>query len=237
MTSPIKSQDVLCELLLILILAFWKGDWLPNVGVISARKQPKQARARVTVDAILEAAAQIIRRDGLSGLNTNAIARRAGVSIGSLYQYFPNKDALMAALIDQQQRALVSGLERALELANDASLVAKITALIDAAIYSHTHDGLLATALDHEEARLPVDDRISQHLSKASTHIAEMLRQHRDEVRVACLSTAAHTVPQMVRAIVDFWANRSPSQIEVARAEALRATLGYLGINLPADVG
>jgi AcrR family transcriptional regulator len=63
---------------------------------LAPRKLPRQQRARATCEAILEAAAHIIGREGLAGFNTNAVAERAGVSIGSLYQYFPNKDSLMA---------------------------------------------------------------------------------------------------------------------------------------------
>ena len=65
---------------------------------LSPRKVPKQSRAKATVDAIVTAAAQVLAGEGFVKTNTNRIARVAGVSIGSLYQYFPNKDALLAAL-------------------------------------------------------------------------------------------------------------------------------------------
>ena len=64
----------------------------------SARKTPRQERARATVDAILMAAAHILKNEGSGHLTTNRIAEVAGVSIGSLYQYFPNKVAVVAAL-------------------------------------------------------------------------------------------------------------------------------------------
>ncbi len=66
---------------------------------LEPRKLPKQARSGATVEAILEAAAQIFERNGYAAGTTNRIAERAGVSIGSLYQYFPNKDALLVALV------------------------------------------------------------------------------------------------------------------------------------------
>ena len=68
-------------------------------GALEPRKAPAQARSTATVAAILEAAARILETDGLAGYSTNAIARRAGVSVGSLYQYFPGKDAITRALI------------------------------------------------------------------------------------------------------------------------------------------
>ena len=60
---------------------------------LKPRKTPSQQRAAGTVAAIIEAAAQVLETEGFEGFNTNAIARLAGVSIGSLYQYFPGKDA------------------------------------------------------------------------------------------------------------------------------------------------
>ncbi len=65
---------------------------------IKQRKEPKQARSKATVNAILEAAAHILVKDGYGAFNTNHVAQKAGVSIGSLYQYFPNKESLIAAL-------------------------------------------------------------------------------------------------------------------------------------------
>jgi AcrR family transcriptional regulator len=65
---------------------------------VEPRKQPLQGRSRSTVDAILEAAAQVLERYGYAATTTDVIAERAGVSIGSLYQYFPNKDAVLLAL-------------------------------------------------------------------------------------------------------------------------------------------
>jgi AcrR family transcriptional regulator len=61
------------------------------------RRSPRQARSRVTWEAIVEAAAQILERDGAAAFNTGAVAERAGVSIGTLYQYFPDKQAILAA--------------------------------------------------------------------------------------------------------------------------------------------
>jgi AcrR family transcriptional regulator len=66
-----------------------------------AKRFPKQERARATVDAILEGAARVLVREGYDRASTNRIAEVAGVNIGSLYQYFPNKDALVASLIDR----------------------------------------------------------------------------------------------------------------------------------------
>src|SRR5258708_5826245 len=70
------------------------------------RKKATQTRAHATVDAILRATAHILVRDGYDGASTNKIALKAGVSIGSLYQYFPGKEALVAALLDQHMEQM-----------------------------------------------------------------------------------------------------------------------------------
>jgi AcrR family transcriptional regulator len=68
---------------------------------MSERRRPRQARSRATWEVIVEAAAQVLERRGLAGFNTNAIAERAGVSVGSVYRYFPDKHAILAAVARQ----------------------------------------------------------------------------------------------------------------------------------------
>ena len=86
---------------------------------IFQRRSPKQARSRATWEAIVEAAAQIVERGGAEALNTNEVAERAGVSIGTLYQYFPDKQAILLAAARRElgqgalpgrQKALVEAL-------------------------------------------------------------------------------------------------------------------------------
>ena len=75
------------------------------------RKKPIQSRSKVTVDALLEATTHILLKDGVEALTTNHVSERAGVSIGSLYQYFPNKASLIAALIERHVDHEVSTLK------------------------------------------------------------------------------------------------------------------------------
>src|SRR4051794_10665838 len=69
-------------------------------------RTPRQQRAQHKVELILEAAMRLLDRGGLAGLTTNAVAETAGVSIGTLYQYFPNKEAILEALADREMAAL-----------------------------------------------------------------------------------------------------------------------------------
>src|SRR6185369_17163863 len=72
------------------------------------RKRPRQDRSRATVDSILEATARVLVKRGFDGLTTNLVAETAGVSVGSLYQYFPNKEALVSALIEKHVEDLTA---------------------------------------------------------------------------------------------------------------------------------
>ena len=77
----------------------------PRQSVDPARRIPRQQRASETVAAILEGAAQVLEAGGLAAFTTNAVAERAGVSIGTLYQYFADKDALMQAIAERELKA------------------------------------------------------------------------------------------------------------------------------------
>jgi AcrR family transcriptional regulator len=196
---------------------------------LSPRKVPQQQRARATCDAILEAAAHIIGRQGLAGFNTNAVAERAGVSIGSLYQYFANKDALMVALIERQQEYQLATLHAAAaSIGSGASLEAVVRELVRAAMQHHRDDALFASAIDHEEARLPLDQVLGAYLDKGGAIIGMLLEHRSDVVESVNLQAAARTLPALVRAVTDAWANLTPPQLDIAEAEAVRAVLGYL---------
>ncbi len=79
------------------------------------KKVPKQARAKATVSAIIQASAQVLVEDGYGGLTTNCAAERAGVSIGSVYEYFPGKEAIVAAVASQLVERMLSKMRDALQ--------------------------------------------------------------------------------------------------------------------------
>jgi AcrR family transcriptional regulator len=113
----------------------------------SMRKQPRQARSRDTVDVIVEAGAQVLARKGWSGFNTNDVAATAGVSIGSIYQYFPDKlvliDAIRLRHLDQVLKVFD------LPSRDDDDLESRVGCLIDGMIASHhLHPGLHRVLLD-----------------------------------------------------------------------------------------
>ncbi len=138
----------------------------PDQSSMKPRKSARQARSAATVEVIVEAAARILETAGVAGFTTNAVAERAGVSVGSLYQYFPNKDAITRALIRRE----LASLEAAIGGAREAR--APLRSFIEAAVAQQLRRPALARLLDAEEDRLaaagdvdPVRERVVEALS------------------------------------------------------------------------
>lgn len=82
-------------------------------AALTPRKAPVQARSAATIEALHVAAIQVLTREGLSRCTTTRIAERAGMSVGSLYQYYPNRDALLAAVLERHLEGITSAVEQA----------------------------------------------------------------------------------------------------------------------------
>ncbi|MFN3834720.1 MAG: TetR/AcrR family transcriptional regulator [Glycocaulis sp.] len=151
-------------------------------------RTPKQSRSKATVAAILEAAARILAEQGWAGFNTNAIAARAGVSIGSLYEYFPGKQALadeIACAHIAQGEALLAGAAGAIASAQGPAALAG--ALVQGLVDLHKDDPRLHRALSSEVPLSPgVRARVDT-LRRAAISVLEqaLAHQHVDQPGVA----------------------------------------------------
>ncbi len=126
--------------------------------VENPRKQPKQRRSEATVEVILQATARILVDFGFEKLTTNRIADRAGVSVGSIYQYFPNKQAITTELIRRKRRKLLSGLKTALSQQGREPFAVTVDKLIRATIAHQWAWPQLSRALDRAQTFLPLAD-------------------------------------------------------------------------------
>ena len=143
----------------------------PTAEVPRPRKRPSRVRAENTVEVILEAAAQVLEVAGLEGYTTNHIAERAGVSIGSLYQYFPNKDAVTVALIERDASTLADAL-----LALDRSeWKATLLAMIELVAEHDRCRPRLARLLDSEEVRMRAESVQRQSAEKIRIFLEDLL--------------------------------------------------------------
>jgi AcrR family transcriptional regulator len=127
-----------------------------------SRKTPKQARAQVTVDAILTATAELLVELGYERTTTNAIARRAGVSIGSLYQYFPNKEALFTALCEQHMNEMTALLIGEIGSLRGRPLDEAIRPLVKALLRAHAVAPALHRVFIEQVPRINGLERVQQ---------------------------------------------------------------------------
>jgi AcrR family transcriptional regulator len=119
----------------------------PPSARISSRKQPKQSRSNELVNAILQAAVQVLAEEGAQRFTTARVAERAGVSIGSLYQYFPNKAAILFRLQSDEWRQTTDLLRRILDDRSRPPLT-RLRALVHAFIRSECEEASVRVALD-----------------------------------------------------------------------------------------
>lgn len=165
------------------------------------RKQPKQERARETVEAILTATARILVRDGLERASTNRIADQAGVSIGSLYQYFPNKQALVAALMERHIREMYGVLEREIPKLASLPIRRAVRELVELMIRAHAVEPKLHRVFMEQVPRVGPLERIVALERRFEALVREVLEQLRPRVRPRNLEIAAFVVIQAVEAL------------------------------------
>ncbi|AWT57345.1 transcriptional regulatory protein [Mycolicibacterium smegmatis MKD8] len=140
------------------------------------RKKPRQRRSRETVEVVLEAAAQVFDREGLAA-TTNRIAERAGVSIGSVYQYFPNKHALLNALAQRHVQTASRHLDAVFaELRRDTPAFDQAMRSILAAVIDLHHDRPGLHRLMHRVA-VPRDDQLAA-LQEFENRLADEVAFH-----------------------------------------------------------
>jgi AcrR family transcriptional regulator len=199
------------------------------------RRRPSQERAAATVEAICQAAAELFCRIGYDRASTNRIAERAGVSIGSLYQYFSNKEAILAALLEEHRRAVHVVVEDALFELEDPNrpLDRGLAALFHRLVDLHAVDPELTRVLTEEVPRVAHGGPDADETSRYVSRVAAVLRA-RPEVRVANLEVAATVLVTTIEALTRWLAHAAPPGTNTDRfiREAVVMLVGYLCPNV-----
>ncbi|MEX3011532.1 TetR/AcrR family transcriptional regulator [Hoeflea sp. TYP-13] len=198
--------------------------------VIEPRKKPRQARSTVTVDAVLEAAARILQEGGLDALNTNEIARRAGVSVGSLYQYFPTKEAVLAEIIRRKRLRLFNGLTAALEETRGRPLEITIFRLVEVTISHQADKPGFARALEYAYSALPLQQETDDLKDGIVAAISGLLEEH----DVPDPRQAARDIVAIVRGMAEAAGLRGEKDRAALATRICRAVLGYLTTDVAA---
>jgi AcrR family transcriptional regulator len=185
------------------------------------RKNASQERSRATVDALIEATARILVRDGFDQASTNRIAEQAGVSIGSLYQYFPSKEALVAAVIDRHQRELMAVARGALAEIEALPIKQAVRRVVAIAIEAHRVDPKLHRVLAEQ---LPRTGKLADaELFKQENYVQfrGYLERHRDELRKLDLDLAAFMCVTTIEALTHTAVLHRPDILSDEAMEAL----------------
>jgi AcrR family transcriptional regulator len=172
---------------------------MPTNRSKSPRRKPKQARAQQTIEVVLDGAARVLRKRGYAAATTNRIAAAAGVSVGTVYEYFAGKDAVFEALIQREIGVLVQAFQ-ARGLGGEARLEDELSGLIVAGMQAMRHGPELYRVLEAVPGAA-----FRRHLAGAREIVVGLVRQllemHRDEIRVTDLDLAAFVVTSAVEGV------------------------------------
>ncbi|HYP66166.1 MAG TPA: TetR/AcrR family transcriptional regulator [Steroidobacteraceae bacterium] len=196
------------------------------------RKSPSQQRSQLTVAALLKATAHILVKEGYESASTNRIAAAAGVSIGSLYQYFPSKEALVAAVVDRHMQEMLELLRAAVDRVREQPVEAATRELVKVMIDAHRVDPRLHRALVEQVPRVGRLENVRAIDREAYTLIRAYLEAHRDELRVADLDVASFVCVATVEALTHAAVVNRPEVLSdksgVFAEEVTRLVVGYL---------
>ncbi len=178
---------------------------------ISSRKEPKQARSNELVAAILEAAVRVLAKEGANRFTTARVAETAGVSVGSLYQYFPNKAAILFRLQTDEWRQTSELLRGVLEEAGLPPLD-RLRAVVHAFIRSECEEADIRVALDDaaplyrdapeaQAARSSADGTLQVFMQEALPEASEATRALAADLIVATLSAAGKQFSETPRTL------------------------------------
>jgi AcrR family transcriptional regulator len=192
---------------------------------VTARREPKQQRSRQTVEAVLEAVQRVVRRHGAGAITTNRVAGAAGVSIGSLYQYFPDKQAIFAALHDRHVDRVRQVIERTTTDCTSAPVEAFTRELVEGLVNVHSEDAEV-----HDVIAVAVPRSESGFMGALQVTFEQMLSPaNQDRYTTEESERMLFVLPQLVGGLVHGVAHQ-PQASSRARAkdEALRTVALYL---------
>jgi AcrR family transcriptional regulator len=205
---------------------------MPRQVRTTPRKRPLQARSKQTVDAILSATSRILVKRGFDALTTNAVAEAAGVSIGSLYQYFPNKEALVGALLDHHLEAINRAVFAEITRVALLPMAPAVRAVIELTIRVHAVDPALHRVLTEQVPRIGKLAKLRQLDELVHRMVAGLLATRKAELAIADVELAAFVLVSAIEAIVHRAALMYPERLADPRLidEATLLVTRYLGV-------
>ncbi|WP_415157143.1 TetR/AcrR family transcriptional regulator [Maritalea sp.] len=190
------------------------------------RKLPVQRRSKDVVEAILLAAGRVLVEQGYASFNTNRVAEVAGVSIGSLYQYFPSKESILMSIIEQKREKLLANMKNAAAQCVGRDLQGSLELLVVVAIESKGSWPRLARVLALAEHDLPIAQAGLDLKSAIANTISIVLSEH----DIDHPETAARDIMYLADALIHAAYTSRPTDLKILRMNILNAVKGYLRI-------
>lgn len=196
------------------------------------RKRPRQNRSKATVDTILAATARVLVKRGFDGLTTNSVAEAAGVSIGSLYQYFPNKEALVAALIESHIETKNAAVLQRLASVATLPMAEAVRAMIELTIENYGSEPELKRVILEQIPRVGRLKKIMEVYVGTQHLVQQLLAARRDELAIQDPETAAFILVAAIEAIAHRAVFLHPERLRDPRLldEATAMVTRYLGV-------
>ncbi|WP_151766635.1 TetR/AcrR family transcriptional regulator [Acinetobacter seifertii] len=147
-----------------------------NKTALKPRKSPVQARSTATIEVLHEATIQVLLKEGIVKCNTTRIAERAGVSVGSIYQYYPNRDSLLAAVLQRHLDSVAEKIEELCLKYEKTSIKTLISALVDEIILaklSNPEESKALYAISGERGGLDLSKRMNDRMLAAISNLLE----------------------------------------------------------------
>lgn len=195
------------------LLASFEDIHMARRTAVSPRKAPVQARSEQTVETILAAATRVLVRDGAAGFTTNKVAEKAGVSIGSLYQYFPNKESILAQLVRRHLADLERGINDITAKASAAPLPDVVRALIEDNVKAHLIDPRLHGVLTEQVQHLGRFRWQDEFGARVTARVRALLEARKDELAVLDLDLATYILTHSVEACVHQGVTERPQDL------------------------
>lgn len=194
------------------------------------RKKPRQERSRATVEAILEAAAHILVAHGFEATTTRQVAERAGVSIGSLYQYFPSKEALITALVERQVQRVLEVCTEALQALGPRPPREVVRDVALGLMKAYAVNPRLHQVLISEGLRLGMLERLQVFENRIETVVRGFLLHSLSTLRPRRVELATFVITRAIRGIIWSAAIERPELFEDPELadELGELMLGYL---------
>jgi AcrR family transcriptional regulator len=205
---------------------------MPRRPRTSPRKKPRQQRSQATVEAILDATARVLCSTGYDRASTNRVAFAAGVSVGSLYQYFPSKEALVAALVERHVTEMTSLVKGKLAEVAGAPLDVAVRTMIESMFEAHAVDPKLHKVLIEQVPRIGKLERVVGVEREVEALVAVFLaaRAAGGELRRTNLQAVAFVLCNVVEAVTHaaVLAELGETQVREVAIELTDMVLRYL---------